>query len=115
MVKLNEWNEAIHVLIVKERKKACWPPFIFFRFLSARDINHNIKEKNKKLDYQYTKIYNDISNLLNILIFFVTNIFLYIYNDKCNDKFNVSFNIINRVKLINNRTHSTRKMRKIDK
>lgn len=37
------------------------------------------------------------------------------YNDKCNDKFNVSFNIIKRVKLINNNTHSTRKMRKIEK
>lgn len=101
--------------MLKKEKKLVDPLLFFFRFLSARDINHNIKEKNKKLDYQYTKIYNDISNLLNILIFFVTNIFLYIYNDKCNDKFNVSFNIINRVKLINNRTHSTRKMRKIDK
>lgn len=101
--------------MLKKEKKLVDPLLFFFRFLSARDINQNIKEKNKKLDYQSTKIYNDISNLLNILIFFVTNIFLYIYNDKCNDKFNVSFNIINRVKLINNRTHSTRKMRKIDK
>lgn len=37
------------------------------------------------------------------------------YNDKSNDKFKVSFYIINRVKLINNRTHSTLKMRKIEK
>lgn len=101
--------------MLKKEKKLVDPLLFFFRFLSARDINYNIKEKNKKLDYQSTKIYNDISNLLNILIFFVTNIFLYIYNDKCNDKFNVSFNIIKIVKLINNNTHSTRKMRKIEK